>query len=200
MRVFLGWLRGERGHCGMVAIPTMEEEDARRPNRERESLAADTVTRPARALVTPKDTGRTSAGLGHISHDADTCAGVIPKHGGKPGGGGYADYADSALAADTVTARALMTPKDTGRTIAGVGHISPDADACAGVVPQHGSKPGAGRCAEYANCTLAPDASPPVAVDGSADYAEYTHTFDTVEPLAEYASSTTLTFDTEVRI
>ena len=38
MRVFLGWLRGERGHCGMVAIPTMEEEDARRPNRERESL------------------------------------------------------------------------------------------------------------------------------------------------------------------
>ena len=24
MRVFLGWLRGERGHCGMVAIPTME--------------------------------------------------------------------------------------------------------------------------------------------------------------------------------
>ena len=38
MRVFLGWLRGERGHCGMVAIPTMEEEDARRPTRERESL------------------------------------------------------------------------------------------------------------------------------------------------------------------
>ena len=38
LRVFLGWLRGERGHCGMVAIPTMEEEDARRPSRERESL------------------------------------------------------------------------------------------------------------------------------------------------------------------
>src|SRR5499427_2883038 len=38
IRVFLGWLRGERGHCGMVAIPTIEEEDARRPNRERESL------------------------------------------------------------------------------------------------------------------------------------------------------------------
>src|SRR5271167_4670346 len=29
MRVFLGWLRGERGHCGMVAIPTMEEERMR---------------------------------------------------------------------------------------------------------------------------------------------------------------------------
>jgi hypothetical protein len=33
MRVFLGWLRGERGHCGMVAIPTLEEEDAKQPTR-----------------------------------------------------------------------------------------------------------------------------------------------------------------------
>jgi transposase len=41
MRVFLGWLRGERGHCGMVAIPTLEEEDAKRPSRERESLVAE---------------------------------------------------------------------------------------------------------------------------------------------------------------
>lgn len=41
MRVFLGWLRGERGHCGMVAIPTLEEEDARRPSRERESLVGE---------------------------------------------------------------------------------------------------------------------------------------------------------------
>jgi len=35
-RAFLGWLRGEAGHCSMAAIPTIEEEDARRPNRERE--------------------------------------------------------------------------------------------------------------------------------------------------------------------
>ncbi|MFB9984577.1 IS110 family transposase [Mesorhizobium newzealandense] len=41
MRVFLGWLRGERGHCGMVAVPTLEEEDARRPSRERESLVSE---------------------------------------------------------------------------------------------------------------------------------------------------------------
>ena len=41
MRVFLGWLRGERGHCGMVAIPRLEEEDAKRPSRERESLVAE---------------------------------------------------------------------------------------------------------------------------------------------------------------
>jgi transposase len=41
LRVVLGWLRGERGHCGMVAIPTLEEEDARRPSRERESLVGE---------------------------------------------------------------------------------------------------------------------------------------------------------------
>ena len=41
LRVFLGWLRSERGHCGMVAIPTLEAEDARRPSRERESLVGE---------------------------------------------------------------------------------------------------------------------------------------------------------------
>jgi transposase len=37
-RAFLGWLRGETNHCSMAAIPTFEEEDAKRPNRERETL------------------------------------------------------------------------------------------------------------------------------------------------------------------
>ena len=41
IRVFLGWLRGEPRHCGMVAIPTLEEEDARRPSREREGLVGE---------------------------------------------------------------------------------------------------------------------------------------------------------------
>ena len=41
MRVFIGWLRGERGHCGMVAVPTIEEEDAKRPSRERENLVGE---------------------------------------------------------------------------------------------------------------------------------------------------------------
>jgi transposase len=41
LRVLLGWLRGERGHCSMVAIPSMEEEDARRPSRERETLVGE---------------------------------------------------------------------------------------------------------------------------------------------------------------
>jgi transposase len=37
-RAFLGWLRGEPGHCSMAMVPTLEEEDAKRPNRERENL------------------------------------------------------------------------------------------------------------------------------------------------------------------
>jgi transposase len=40
-RGFLGWLRGERGHCSMARIPTMAEEDAKRPNRERECLVGE---------------------------------------------------------------------------------------------------------------------------------------------------------------
>jgi transposase len=41
IRVFIGWLRGEKRHCSMVAIPTVEEEDARRPNRERGNLVTE---------------------------------------------------------------------------------------------------------------------------------------------------------------
>ena len=40
-RAFLGWLRGERDHCKTVAIPTLAEEDAKRPNREREGLVGE---------------------------------------------------------------------------------------------------------------------------------------------------------------
>ena len=40
-RAFLGWLRGERDHCKMAAIPTFAEEDAKRPSRERESLVGE---------------------------------------------------------------------------------------------------------------------------------------------------------------
>jgi transposase len=40
-RSFLGWLRGEPDHCSMAAVPTLEEEDARRPNRERECLVGE---------------------------------------------------------------------------------------------------------------------------------------------------------------
>ena len=37
----MGWLRGERGHCSMARVPTIAEEDAKRPNRERECLVKD---------------------------------------------------------------------------------------------------------------------------------------------------------------
>jgi len=40
-RAFLGWLRGEREHCSMAAIPSLEEEDAKRPSRERENLIGE---------------------------------------------------------------------------------------------------------------------------------------------------------------
>src|SRR6201981_1137663 len=40
-RGFLGWLRGERGHCTMARVPTIAEEDAKRPNREREYLVRE---------------------------------------------------------------------------------------------------------------------------------------------------------------
>ena len=40
-RGFLGWLRGERGHCTMARTPTITEEDAKRPNRERECLVGE---------------------------------------------------------------------------------------------------------------------------------------------------------------
>ena len=40
-RAFLGWLRGEPKHCSMAAIPSIEDEDARRPSRERASLVKE---------------------------------------------------------------------------------------------------------------------------------------------------------------
>ncbi|UVC15312.1 hypothetical protein [Mesorhizobium onobrychidis] len=41
MRAFLGWLLGEKRHCSMAAIPTIDEEEARRPNRERDNLVRE---------------------------------------------------------------------------------------------------------------------------------------------------------------
>jgi transposase len=43
-RAFLGWLRGEREHCKMAAIPTLVEEDAKRPHRERDTLVGEHTT------------------------------------------------------------------------------------------------------------------------------------------------------------
>ena len=54
MRAFLGWLRGEVDHCSMAAIPTIEEEDRKRPNREHQNLAGEKtriISRVKGALV-----------------------------------------------------------------------------------------------------------------------------------------------------
>src|SRR5947199_1177951 len=40
-RAFLGWPRGEPDHCSMAAVPTVEQEDAKRPSREREGLVGE---------------------------------------------------------------------------------------------------------------------------------------------------------------
>jgi len=40
-RAFLGWRRGERDHCSMAAIASLEEEDGKRPSRERETLIGE---------------------------------------------------------------------------------------------------------------------------------------------------------------
>jgi len=40
-RAFLGWLRGESDHCRMVAVPSVEQEDAKRSNREHSALVGE---------------------------------------------------------------------------------------------------------------------------------------------------------------
>jgi transposase len=54
-RVFLGWLRGERDHCKMVAIPTIQDEDAKRAQpRARESRRrANSDCQPNESSVEP---------------------------------------------------------------------------------------------------------------------------------------------------
>src|ERR1700748_866467 len=56
-RGFLGWLRGERGHCSMARVPTIAEEDAKRPNRERECLVKERTRFVNRMKGTPARLG-----------------------------------------------------------------------------------------------------------------------------------------------
>jgi transposase len=54
LRAFLGWLRGEPAHCRMAAIPSLADEDGKRPSREREHLVGERtrlVNRPKAVLV-----------------------------------------------------------------------------------------------------------------------------------------------------
>jgi transposase len=63
-RAFLGWLRGERRHCSMARVPTIGEEDAKRPNRERECLVRG--THAWLALNAGKPTGNQPTRLAHL--------------------------------------------------------------------------------------------------------------------------------------
>jgi transposase len=60
-RGFLGWLRGERGHCSMVRVSTIAEEDAKRPNRERECLVKERTR-----LVNPMKATLARLGIRHF--------------------------------------------------------------------------------------------------------------------------------------
>ena len=53
-RGFLGWLRGERGHCSMARVSPIAEENAKRPNRERECLVGER-TRIVNRMKGPSD-------------------------------------------------------------------------------------------------------------------------------------------------
>jgi transposase len=64
-RVFIGWLRGEPDHCRTVAIPTLEEEDAKRPNRERENLVGERTRKPL--LPDPRPSPRFGDSCGIIN-------------------------------------------------------------------------------------------------------------------------------------
>ena len=68
MRAFLGWLRGEADHCSMAAIPTLAEEDGKRPTRERESRVY------ARNPPRQSDEGRAGA-AGHPRLQSETAQG-----------------------------------------------------------------------------------------------------------------------------
>ena len=68
-RAFVGWLRGEREHCKMVAIPSVAEEDARRPGRERETLVGE-----ATRLINRVKSALARLGISHFNPKPKTAA------------------------------------------------------------------------------------------------------------------------------
>ena len=66
LRVLATWLDGDRQVCSMVRVPTPEEEDAKRPHREREHLVEERQrieNRMEALLFTQGIRGRTSLAL-----------------------------------------------------------------------------------------------------------------------------------------
>ncbi len=95
MRAFLGWLRGEPRHCTMAAVPTIDEEDARRPSREREKLVSERtriVNRMQRCAIYTRKSTEHNLDLEFNSLDAqrEACEAYIKSHGRAIGpSGGY---------------------------------------------------------------------------------------------------------------
>jgi transposase len=126
-RGFLGWLRGERGHCSMARVPTIAEEDAKRPNRERECLVGErtrivnrikstlarlgirdfkpTLRRPAPAKA---GGGRTSGNRAHPGRNAAAakCRGRAAARHGAAGLCPQPDQGDRGRSSETIRAAA----------------------------------------------------------------------------------------------
>src|ERR1700738_2334012 len=126
-RGFLGWLRGERGHCSMALVPTMAEEDAKRPNRERECLVRErtrivnrmkgtlarlgirnfkpTLRRPAPAKAGGGGASCNTAHAGGLGAAAE-CLGRVAAPYGAPGLRRQPDQRDRGGSSETIGARA----------------------------------------------------------------------------------------------
>lgn len=81
-RAFLGWLRSEPKHCSMAAMPTIEDEDARRPSRERQSLVKECTrivnrvkagSRPSRDSRFQADSRASLEAIGDFAHARGRC-------------------------------------------------------------------------------------------------------------------------------
>ena len=72
-RAFLGWLRGEAKHCSMAAIPTLPQEDARRPSREHEHLVGErtSIVSRIKAAMARHGIGKLKIRLRHISAELE---------------------------------------------------------------------------------------------------------------------------------
>src|SRR5580692_1840756 len=119
-RGFLGWLRGERGHCTMARIPTIAEEDAKRPNRERECLVRERTrivnrmkgTLARLGIRNFKPTLRQGGGAGYNTAHAGglsaaaECLGRVAAQYGAPGLRRQPDQGDRGGSSETIGARA----------------------------------------------------------------------------------------------
>jgi len=85
-RGFLGWLRGERGHCSMARVPTIAEEDAKRPGLPRRNRRFREPHGQALALAQRDVIGRPIRYSVPLLRDVMTAVLVgFEWHGGGPG-------------------------------------------------------------------------------------------------------------------